>query len=130
MELKEHPEKMGDIKITDNLLAAQAFGFFVAGFETSSTTMTNALYELALNPDIQDKLRQEIDENFARNDGDFKYENVNDMKYLDKVYKETLRKYPPIGVLPRRAVRPYTFRNTKLTIPRRLMVWIPTLAIH
>ncbi|KOX72547.1 putative cytochrome P450 6a20 [Melipona quadrifasciata] len=130
MELKEHPEKMGDNKLTDNLLVAQAFGFFNAGFETSSTTMTNVLYELALNPDIQDKLRQEINDHFAMHNGEFKYENMKEMKYLDKVYKETLRKYPPIGLVPRRSVCPYTFRGTKLTIPKRLMLWIPTLAIH
>ena len=77
------------LEITDSLLVAQAFGFFVAGFETSSTTMTNTLYELALNPDIQDKLRQEINEHFAKNNGEFKYENMKNMKYLDKVYKGT-----------------------------------------
>ncbi|KAK1122066.1 hypothetical protein K0M31_009909 [Melipona bicolor] len=130
MELKEHPEKMSDTKVTDNLLVAQAFGFFNAGFETSSTTMTNILYELALNSDIQDKLRQEINEHFAMHNGEFKYENMKEMKYFDKVYKETLRKYPPIGLVPRRSVCPYTFRNTKLTIPKRLMLWIPILAIH
>ncbi|KAK9308099.1 hypothetical protein QLX08_001816 [Tetragonisca angustula] len=130
MELKEQPQKMGDNQITDSLLVAQAFGFFVAGFETSSTTMTNTLYELALNPDIQDKLRQEINEHFAKNNGEFKYENMKNMKYLDKVYKETLRKYPPGGLTPRRALCPYTFRDTKVTIPKRLMVWIPILAIH
>lgn len=68
---------------------AQAFGFFVAGFETSSTTMANALYELALNPDIQDKLRQEINEHFAKHNGEFKYEYMKDMTYLDKVYRGT-----------------------------------------
>ncbi|KAK1122067.1 hypothetical protein K0M31_009910 [Melipona bicolor] len=122
MELKEHPEKMGDNKLTDSLLVAQVFGFFVAGFETSSTTMTNAHYELALNPNIQDKLRQKINEYFAKHNGEFKYENMKEMKYFDKVYKETLRKYPPIGLLPRRSICPYTFRNTKLTIPKRLML--------
>ena len=77
------------LELTDNLLVAQAFGFFVAGFESSSTTMTHTLYELALNPDIQDKLRQEINEHFAKHNGEFKYENIKDMKYLDKVYKGT-----------------------------------------
>ena len=63
---------------------AQAFVFFVAGFETSSTTSTYCLHELALNSDIQDKLRQEINKKLAgRND--LSYEDVHALPYLDKV---------------------------------------------
>ena len=71
------------------MLAAQAFVFFAAGFETSSTTMSNALYELALDQDVQDKLREEIKSNFAKHGGELKYEHVKDMEYLDKVFKGT-----------------------------------------
>ena len=73
--------------MTDILLTAQAFVFFVAGFETSSSTISNALYELALNPDIQDKLRNEIKKTFADNGGTLNYDCVREMKYLNKVFK-------------------------------------------
>ena len=39
---------------------AQAFIFLAAGFESSGSTMSYALYELALQPEIQNRLRAEI----------------------------------------------------------------------
>ncbi|EZA52989.1 Cytochrome P450 6B2 [Ooceraea biroi] len=90
-ELKKHPDKVSDITLTDSLLVSQAFVFFVAGFETSSTTMSNALYELALNPKVQSRLREEIDQEYAKHGSNLTYENIKSMPYLDKVFKETLR---------------------------------------
>ncbi|XP_060824009.1 uncharacterized protein LOC132911409 [Bombus pascuorum] len=130
MELKEHPEKLGDIKLTDSLLTAQAFVFFAAGFETSSSAMSNALYELALNQEIQDKLRQEIREHLAKHNGELQYEHVKNMEYLEKVFKETLRKYPPGSLLPRKSTSAYTFKDTKVSIPKDSIIWIPMYALH
>lgn len=75
------------VELSDDLLAAQTFIFFAAGFETSSTTISNALYELALNHDIQDKLREEIKQFAAKNNGEWKYETIKQMQYLDKVFR-------------------------------------------
>nr|XP_003704278.1 PREDICTED: probable cytochrome P450 6a13 [Megachile rotundata] len=130
MELKENPHKLENIDMTDTLLTAQAFVFFAAGFETSSTTIGHALYEMALNPDIQDKVRNEIREHYTKNNGKWTYDDVKDMKYLDKIFKETLRKYPPGQLLRRRCNSNYTFNGTKVTIPKDTMVLIPLYAIQ
>ena len=130
MELKKHPDKLENIKLTDSLLTAQAFVFFVAGFETSSTAISNALYELALNPEVQIKLRQEIREFYDKNDGKLKYDEIKDMTYLDLVFKETLRKYPPGPLLLRKSICNYTFEGTKVTIPKKTFVWVPIYPIH
>ena len=39
---------------------AQGIGFFIAGFETSSNTMSTLCYNLAVNEEVQEKLYQEI----------------------------------------------------------------------
>lgn len=132
MELRDNPDKLGnEIELTDSLLTAQAFVFFVAGFETSSSTMSNALYELALHQDVQDKLRKEIREEYAKNDGTIKYESIKTMPYLHAVFQETLRKYPVGLLLSRECLAPsYTFEGTKLTIHKNQKIIIPVIALH
>lgn len=75
------------IELTDILLTAQAFVFFVAGFETSSSTIAHALYELAQNHEVQDKLRQEIQDVYSKNGGNLTYVDIKEMSYMDKVFK-------------------------------------------
>lgn len=76
-----------DDGLTIEEIAAQCFVFFVAGFETSSTTMTFALYELARHKDIQTNVRKEIETVLAKYDGQITYEAIQSMKYLDQVIK-------------------------------------------
>lgn len=71
------------IELDENTIAAQAFGFFAAGYETSSNTIAFCLYELALNQEIQDKTRREVHN--AIGDGKLTYDAIQEMKYLDMV---------------------------------------------
>lgn len=66
-----------------NECAAQAFIFFLAGFETSSTAMSFCLYELAKNPICQAKVHQEIDDTLRKFNGQCSFEAIHEMKYLE-----------------------------------------------
>ncbi|GBP66257.1 hypothetical protein EVAR_41052_1 [Eumeta japonica] len=94
-----------EIEPTDEVMAAQAFFFFIAGVEPSATAMFFALFELAKHPDILDKLREEVDDVFERCDDNPTYEAVNDMKYLDMVLDESMRIHPAVGNLQRRCTK-------------------------
>nr|QZP43559.1 cytochrome P450 monooxygenase CYP9G52 [Ephestia elutella] len=87
-------------------LAGQVFIFFIAGFETSAATLVMCIHELALNQGVQDKLYQELKE-FADKNGKLAYENIAELKYLDCVLNETLRRWSAAIVLDRICCKPY-----------------------
>lgn len=70
---------------TINQLAAQAFIFFFAGFDTVSTTLMFCLYELALNQEIQQKVREEIKKVSGNYEDRITYEGCNEMLYLQQI---------------------------------------------
>lgn len=77
------------MNLTIEEIAAQAFVFFAAGFETSSTTMGFALYELAQKQDIQNRLRKECLEVLAKHNNELTYESLKEMGYLNQVISGT-----------------------------------------
>ncbi|XP_066257287.1 cytochrome P450 9e2-like [Euwallacea similis] len=95
-------------ELTDDEITSQALIFFIAGFDTISTALCFGSYELAMNKDIQDKLRQEILQADKENNGNLSYESLLKMKYLDNVFSEILRKWPPAVMMDRICTKPYT----------------------
>jgi len=63
----------------------QALQFLGAGFETSGSTLHFALYEIALHPDIQNRLRAEIMLVLNKHNGQLTYDGLQEMAYLDMV---------------------------------------------
>ncbi|XP_037910857.1 probable cytochrome P450 9f2 isoform X5 [Hermetia illucens] len=97
---------------TDDDLVAQCFVFFVAGFETSSVLMCFCAHELMENPDVQQKLIEEIDQvREELGDKPLTYEVLQRMQYMDMVISETLRKWPPAIATDRVCNKPYVVGN-------------------
>ena len=120
--LKEH--------FTKEELAAEGFIVYAAGFETSSTLIVFTLYELAINPDIQDRLRDEIKSGIEENDGKLTYDLLFGLKYLDMVVNESLRKYPPIPNTIRKCTKDYKVAGTNFVIPEGMAIELPTYSLH
>ncbi|KDQ65278.1 cytochrome P450 9e2-like [Zootermopsis nevadensis] len=66
-------------------IAAQALLFFLSGFDTTSTLLCFASHQMAVHPEIQTKLQEEIDETLHEHGGKLTYEALQGMKYLDMV---------------------------------------------
>uniref|UniRef100_T1GY89 Cytochrome P450 n=1 Tax=Megaselia scalaris TaxID=36166 RepID=T1GY89_MEGSC len=71
-------------------------------FKASSAALSFSLYELAMNAEIQDNLREEIKNVLSENEGLVTYEVINSsMPYLDKVVNEVFRLYPAKPIIVR-----------------------------
>ncbi|XP_014476945.1 PREDICTED: cytochrome P450 6k1-like isoform X2 [Dinoponera quadriceps] len=111
-------------------LVAQTMIFFTGGFETSSTAMSFALYELAMHPEMQDKLRKEIFDALNSSDGKITYDMVMTLPYLHMVVSEALRKYPVMPFIDRRAVKTYQLPNSDLTIKKGTRIFLSVFGLH
>ena len=115
--------------LTDNEIIAQSWLFLLAGYETTSTGITFCLYELALNPDIQERLYEELQTALDSNNN-FDYEELLKLPFLDAVISEALRLYPPFLRIEREAKTDYQLGETGLTIEAGLLVHISIYGVH
>ncbi|KAK9752572.1 Cytochrome P450 [Popillia japonica] len=94
--------------LTDVDIAAQAMIFFFAGFDSVSTLLCFMAYELVVNPDVQKRLQEEIDDTLRECNGKLTYEALLKMKYMDMIICETLRKWPAAIGTDRVCSKPFT----------------------
>lgn len=82
--------------ITTEDIISQAFIFFFGGFESTARAMCFMAYELAINRDIQQKLRLEIEKVFEKCSGKITYDDLMGMKYMEMVVSGefNIRMYP------------------------------------
>ena len=94
-------------KLANNEIAAQAWVFLLAGFETTATTLGYMSYMLATHPHIQEKLQRELICALDSNH-EIDYDKLHALPYLDACISETLRLFPPLIRLERECntVRP------------------------
>ncbi|KAK5644105.1 hypothetical protein RI129_007950 [Pyrocoelia pectoralis] len=128
MELVDNNKDIDSISFSE--MVAQVYVFFIAGFETSSATMSFCLMELCLNPEVQEKLREEVNLILNKHNGTITYESLKEMTYMDAVINETLRKYPPVPVLNRRCIQDYHLHNSDIIIRKGIKITIPLIALH
>ncbi|XP_030032398.2 cytochrome P450 6B5 [Manduca sexta] len=119
-----------ELEPTDEVLAAQAFFFFIAGADTTANALHFSLLELAGHPTILAKLHNNIDEVFKDGKTAISYEDMDKLQYLDMVVNEAMRKYPPVGQLQRICTRNTELPSNKLKIEKDTGVVIPIYAIH
>lgn len=105
----------------DNLLT-----FVVAGHETSANAMAWGFYLLALYPDVQNAIREEILS--IRPDGPVTFDDVQQMKHLKAHINETLRLYPSAAFFARDAAETLTING--VTYEKGDALFFPVYSLH
>ncbi|OTF79065.1 cytochrome P450-like protein [Euroglyphus maynei] len=128
-EQKLLSEIIGSKYLSEEEIVAQSVIFFAAGYETTASTLTFALYELAMNPDMQNRLYDEV--MAVVNNGDpLDYDHVMKLSYLDAFIAETLRLHSPVLMLNRQVNDTYHIPEYNYTMEKDECVIIPIYAIH
>lgn len=112
---------------TDREIRDQVVTLMFAGHDTSTSTVTFMLHELARHPEVLAKLCAEQDEVLGGKPPTID-QLEREMPYLDIVLDEVLRLYPPAWIGPRRAVRDFEFGG--YAVPRGAYVNYCSWASH
>uniref|UniRef100_A0A1L8E448 Putative cytochrome n=1 Tax=Nyssomyia neivai TaxID=330878 RepID=A0A1L8E448_9DIPT len=126
--------KKSDRIWTETEIVAQCFLFLLAGFESISASLSFVVYEIGINPEIQNKVYEEVKSvNDELKGGRITYEKLQKMKYLDMVISEALRMYPAAAVVDRECNKDITlnlYDDMEFEFKKDYVIWIPIYAFH
>ncbi|KAJ6519125.1 cytochrome P450 [Mycena sanguinolenta] len=108
-------------KLSEEEFLGQMNVIIFAGTDTTSTAVSRALQELAIHPEIQAQLREEVTK--AAVHGDLDYDTLCSLPLLEAVCRETLRMYPPAITSSRQAQVPFyhALEDAVLPLERPMM---------
>jgi cytochrome P450 len=116
----EEGESFSDQEILDHMIF-----LMMAAHDTTTSTLCSMTYELARHPEWQERVREECrglaTEHLA-------FDQIDSLGTLTWVMKETLRRYPPLPVIPRVATESFEFAG--YVIQKDTMVVLSPIHTH
>uniref|UniRef100_A0A336LN05 CSON006010 protein n=1 Tax=Culicoides sonorensis TaxID=179676 RepID=A0A336LN05_CULSO len=119
-----------DVKFTDNQIRDHVLTILSAGNETTALGVSFASVFLAMHPDVQEKLYQEIKDVYGvEGNVPVTYENLRKLEYMDRVIKETLRLAPSVPLISR-IMTEDTYFDNGLMLPKGTHTLVVIYALH
>lgn len=98
--------------LTEKEIIDQVNTYMFAGHETTASAASFLVYALSQHPDVQQKV---YEEQLQITNGDLKkpitYRNLHELKYLDRVIKESMRVYPTAPMFSRQITENIVFND-------------------
>ena len=107
-------------------IAEEVLGIIVGGQETSATALVWTLYELSLNPEIEEKLLDQIMN--VTSGEQINFSRIGELKYLKMVIQESMRLHPPFWFENRNAMHDVELGGVR--IKKGSMIAISRYALH
>jgi cytochrome P450 len=119
-------------RMTDSQLRDEVMTIFLAGHETTANALTWTFYLLSQNPIIEAKLYEELC-SVLGNDKDRRrriptIDDVPKLEYTEKVFRESMRLYPPAWTIGRQAINDY--KVDKYVIPAGSIILMSQYVMH
>lgn len=115
----------GESGFTDQEIIDHMNFLMMAAHDTTTSTLTSMTYELARHPEWQERIREE---SRAVGKDYVEFGDMDQLTSLTWVMKETLRRYPPLPVIPRIATDSFEFEGFR--IPEETMVVVSPIHTH
>ena len=125
----DEPAVQGVSRFSDDEIKAQLITWLLAGYQASSNTLAFTAYHLAMDADVQERLRCEVEIGVQTYRDLALYDLVNEIEYLDCVINESMRLCPPLHIFDRKCEETCEI-NERLSIPSGMDVIVPIYALH
>ena len=113
-------EALSDSEVLDHMVF-----LMMAAHDTTTSTLSSLTYELAVHPEWQERVRAE---SLALGVGEPGLEDLAELEGLGMAMSETLRRYPPLPVIPRIATADFEFGGYRL--PAGCMAVVSPIHTH
>lgn len=119
----ENGELMSDRAIIDHMNF-----LMMSAHDTLTSSLSSTAYFLALHPEWQERLREEILAVRQTAGDDLPYDRLGELKLVEMAFKEVLRLHPSVPAIPRRALREFEFAGYR--IPAGTFIGVNPLITH
>ena len=127
--IKIHKENPKDFTI--DIISKTCVQFMADGYITIAESIICVIYMIALRPKIEERLQEEIDrvyESKEDSNGDLTDDDINELNYLDLVFKETMR-WCGMAV-PRQCTKAWKVPNSDIVLPVGTICMLPLGALQ
>ncbi|CAN0854858.1 Desmethyl-deoxy-podophyllotoxin synthase, partial [Linum grandiflorum] len=117
------------VPVTIEVIKTVILELFIAGIETSSTSILWTMSEMVKNPRVMQIAQQEVRQVFNKI-GHVEEASLNELNYLDMVIAEALRLHPPVPLLVPRETTTNVKLDNGYEVPMKTRVFVNAWAIN